>query len=423
MKKNLFIFIATLSLLAFAPRVYAGSTPDLLVTPAVIDEKAQARDILKQTITVRNMTNHVLQLYPSVTDTNTQDGSNTFSRAGDSEGLSSSLANWIELSRGMVQLGPGEERSIPFIIRVNMNAVNNIYHAQISLTEGETRAAADSKPPLGTVTVNLEIAADVKELLQLEKFSTGNIFFSGDDILFNYKLQNIGNQDLLPKGQIRVYDRRGQEVASVDVNKGDRTVLPAQDAQLASVWSAAHGFGRYKAMLDVAYGSTQTASLQDTVFFWIIPWKQMLMMFIASLVTIVVLALYFHQWLERRHLYKFAHAGLLSDDTLQTLHTREIEQVHPALPLPEPPMLQFDHRPRGKEKEKNQEPAHHEHKSLKEVLHKEESHTMHGHSIDLKQMRAHAQATGAHAHHVPQTPHTPHAEVNGHVISLKKKDK
>lgn len=420
--KNLLVFFVALSLLTFAPRAHAGGTQDLLVTPAVIDEKAKARDILKETITVRNMTNHVLQLYPSVTDTNVQDGSNTFNRAGDSEGLSNSLANWIELSRGMVQLGPGEERSIPFIIRVNMNAVNKIYHAQISLTEGETRAVADSKPPLGTVTVNLEIAADVKEILQLEKFNTGNIFFSGDDILFNYKLQNIGNQELLPKGQIRIYDRKGKEVAAVDVNKGGRTVSPEQDAQLASVWSAASGFGRYKAMLDVAYGSSQTASLQDTVFFWIIPWKQMLMMFITSLITIVVLALYFHRWLERRHLYKFAHAGLLNDDTLKTLHTQEVEQVHPELPLPEPKM--FTPRPRTKEKPPQhgqREP--HEHKSLKEVLHKEEVPTAHGHSIDLKQLRAHTQAANAHAHHAPQAHHDAHAEVNGHVISLKKKEK
>lgn len=420
MKKILLSLLTSLSLLSGAPLAHAQASADLMVTPAVIDEKGSARDILKENITVRNMTSHTLELYPSVRNINVQDGSQSFTLPANSDDLSDSLANWIELSRGMVQLGPGEERSIPFIIRVNLNAIPGIYHSQITLTEGETRDLADKKPPLGVVTVNLEIKANIRELLQLEKFSTDNVFFSGDDVLFDYKLQNIGNQDLQPKGQIHIYDRKGKEVADVDVNRDNKTISPDTDAQLASVWSAVGGFGRYKAMLDVSYGSSQTASVQDTVFFWIIPWKQMLMLFTVSLAIIIALSLYFHRWLERRHLYKFAHAGLLNDHTLQTLETREIEEVHPSLPLPEPKM--FEYRPQAKAKAHKPEPEA-EHKSLREVLKKEEPRAVHGHSIDLKQMRANTQAAQTHAHHMPEAARASSAEVNGHVISLKKHSK
>ncbi len=404
--------VTALLLFVWVPVVYAQTSPDLSVSPVVIDEKGKQRDILKENIMLKNNTSRVLELYPSVRNINIQDGTQTFSLPAGSQDLDDSLANWIELTRGVIQLSPGETRSIPFIIRINMNAIAGQYHAQISFTDGNTRAEADSKPPLGTVTVNLEVQADITELLQLQKFSTDNVFFSGDDVLFDYQLQNIGNQELQPKGQIHIYDRRGREVATVDVNKTGKTIAPSQDSQLASVWSAAQGFGRYKAMIDVAYGSTQTASVQDTVFFWVIPWKQVLIVFFISLVCVVVLALYFHRYLENRHLYKFAHAGLLNDDTLRKMHADEI-LPHPLVP----PAHVASSQAKFKEEKAREKPM-----RLREMLHKKEAAT-HGHAINLKNLHTKKEETASqvgHVVHIPKAPQQQHAE--GHIISLKKKN-
>lgn len=421
MKKHLFVLTICLELSGlFALPAHAQTSPDLVVTPVVIDEKVKQRDIVKESIMVKNNTNHVLDLYPSVNDINPQLGEQGFSRADDSTALSDSLANWIELSRGEIQLGPGEEKAVPFIIRVNMNAVANSYHAQISLTAGGTRAEADSKPPLGVIMVNVEVQADIKELLQLNKFTTDNIFFSGDDVLFNYQLQNIGNQNLAPKGQVHIYNRKGEEVATVDVNKDGKVISPDQVSQLASVWSAANGFGRYKALLTVNYGSSQTATVQDTVFFWIVPWKQMLLLFTISLIIIVFLALQFHNWLERRHLYKFAHAGLLNDDTIQKLHGVDPLPVTPIMSDPRPVAAPAPAAPKAVVPESVES----KHRSLKEVLVKEESPKAPGHAIDLTQLRTRASVTTSSSTptHVDQTVRTQStkAEVHGNIISLKK---
>ena len=157
------------------------------------------------------------------------------------------------------------------------------------------------------VTVNTEVQADIKIAMQLNKFITDSFFFSGDDVLFNYQLQNIGNQELKPKGDIRIYDRTGHEVISIPVNADGKSITPDQQAQLASAWSAAKGFGKFKAFLNVDYGN---GTLQDTVYFWIIPWQQLLVIFVISLIGIIVGALYFHRWLEHRHMQKFALAGM-----------------------------------------------------------------------------------------------------------------
>jgi len=288
--------------------VFAFSSDKLSVTPVVIDGKAKPRDILKESITITNTAEHLLTLYPSVNDVEPAEGEQSFVPAQSSLDLADSLANWIELSRGVIELKPGESKEVPFIIHVNMNGKTGVYHAQISFAHGTTRADAEAVGPLATVTVNLEVQDDVKEVLQLGKFSTGRFFLAGDDVRFDYLLENIGNQELLPRGEIRVYDRRGQEVASVDVNKDGKAVSPDQMAQLASVWAAAEGFGQYKALLTVYYGKSQTASVQDTVFFWVVPWKQLAALFILGLAAAIFFAFYFHRMIELRHARTQGHA-------------------------------------------------------------------------------------------------------------------
>lgn len=323
----LFVLLACLT--PFVPRT-ACAASELTVTPVVIDEKAKPGDILNETITITNATNHVLGIYPEVNDVHQTDGTQPFQAAQNAVQASDSLSNWIELSRGLIQLDPGESKAVPFIIRVTNNAVTAPYHATVTFGDGMTGdgPSGSSKHPLGTVTVNLDLQREVKELMQLNKFVADNVVFSGDDVLFKYQLQNIGNQELDPKGEIRIYDRKGEEVASVDVNRDGKVVSPDQVAQLASVWAGASGFGKYKALIDVTYGKNQVASVQDVAYFWVIPWKQVLGMTIVTLVSVIALALYFHRWLEDRHLGKLATAGLLSAEAM--LHIQPHQEERPA---------------------------------------------------------------------------------------------
>ncbi len=332
---------------------FAQTSGDFSFSPVLIDEKAKPRDILKQTLTIQNTSNRKLNLFPSVNNINPAEGEQGFAPALNADDRSESLANWIELSRGVIELSPGEEKTIPFVIRVNLNAIPGEYHANISFYEGSTRDAAERGTALGKMTVNLEVQADIKEVLQLNKFFSDNIFFAGDDVLFNYQLENIGNQNLQPKGEIRVYDNRGKEVASLEVNEEGKSIAPDEMSQLASVWSAASGFGRYKAFLNVDYGESQKASVQDTVFFWIIPWQQLVGMLVASLAAIVFFALYVHRKLDARYHahHALAHATVAPVPTsapLLTPRTQEgDEKTHKR------PLFSFFKRSQEKKPEEN----------------------------------------------------------------------
>lgn len=336
---SIVFFLCVISFTTLIPfSVFAENSGELSVTPVVIDEKAKARDILKESITLVNKSDHKLTLYPSINSVSSVDGRQDYSAAPTASDEASSLARWIELSRGVIELGPGEERTIQFIIRVNLNATPGAYHALISFSNGSTRDQAEARGSIANVTVNVDVQADIKEVMQLNKFTTDNVVFSGDDVLFKYQLQNIGNQELQPKGEIRIYNRRGEEVASVDINGENKVVSPDQVAQLASVWSAKNGFGKYKALLNVDYGKSQMASVQDSVYFWVVPWKQLLALSIISLITIIFFALYFHRWIEERHLSKLALAGLLKVEAVA--HGMTEPQAPIPVPVPEPTVSQ-----------------------------------------------------------------------------------
>ncbi len=307
LKKTILPFFVLCILAAGLLPFVVRADSDLTVLPIVVDEKAKARDILKESVTITNNSARVLQIYPSVNDVKPQEGQRAFIEAQSGTERSDSLANWIEISRGVIELKPKESKEIPFVIRVNLNAVAGTYHADVSFYEGGNREDAEKTHPLSVVTVNTEVQANIKESMQLNKFVTDSFFFSGDDVLFNYQLENIGNQELKPKGEIRIYDRKGHEVATVPVNPDGKSFTPDQAAQLASAWSAARGFGKFKAFLNIDYGNGN-GSLQDTVFFWIIPWQQLLAIVVVSIIGIIVSALYFHRWLEQRHMQRFALA-------------------------------------------------------------------------------------------------------------------
>jgi hypothetical protein len=288
----------------------AFAATDFVVTPALIDGKGKQRDIIRNTIIVTNTTKHLVSIYPWVTDMDATVGSTDVSDLGGSSqggNLSESLARWIEVTRGVVDLLPGEHKEIPVMVQIHLNAKPGMYHAVLHLSAGSNRASAEaSKAETEEVLVNIEVLEDINERLELASFTPQKNFFTGTSALFDYRIANIGNRGLTPQGKIRIYNGHGEEVATVDANQEGKRLEPNAKEMLGSVWVAGDHFGRYKAMLDLQYGNRGT--LQDTVFFWIIPWKKALGMFLTLMILCVAGAIGMHSYATARRGGAFAPA-------------------------------------------------------------------------------------------------------------------
>ncbi|MBP9759939.1 MAG: hypothetical protein KBD24_01065 [Candidatus Pacebacteria bacterium] len=244
------------------------------VTPAVANEKAKPRDIIKKELIVTNNTAQRIDLYVTVKNIDPATGDQIETGPTESD-LSTSLANWIEITRGVVELDPNESRKVPYLVHVNLTAKPGSYFARVGFHAGATRAEAEANDTKTELILNLEVQDDAKERLQLGNFMADDSVVLGDSVSFSYLLENVGNRMIEPRGSIRIFNRRGEEVGSVPLNADGEKITPENKRQLASVWSSDGRFGKYKAFLDLEYGENQLASVQDTVYFWVFPWKEM----------------------------------------------------------------------------------------------------------------------------------------------------
>lgn len=299
--RRIIIDTITIIVMLFALPSSAFAASLFTATPAVIDGKGKPREILHFSVTIVNTTKHLVSIYPWVTDIDRVEGS---AGGSDLEGsrdreLGGSLARWIEISRGSIDLLPGEQKEVPVTVQINLNAKPGLYHAAIHLSAGSDRPNAEAnRAETMDTTLNIEVLDDINERLQLNTFVPTKNVFGGDSASFDYTIENIGNRGEVPRGKIRIYDKAGREVASIDANDRGSRLEPAAKAQLSSVWAAGGSFGRYKAMLDLEYGARGT--LQDTVFFWVIPWKKVLAMFFSLIVLSVAIAIVLHSYGQSR---------------------------------------------------------------------------------------------------------------------------
>ena len=277
---------------------------DITVTPIIIDEQGYARDIIDTQIVIKNNKGHKIHVHAFVQNIDPDSGLKEFENlyGGD---RAQSLANWIEVQRSVIEIGPQETKVVPVRINVSNHAEPGKYHALIGFGIGSSVDTAKERGYKAEVTVNMEVLEDVKEFMNILSFRPDKVFFTGFPVEFEYDIENTGNTDLRPEGEIIIYNRRGKEVDAIGINQEGALVAqageesfndewtPGKDSGsslLASASSTLGGFGRYKAVLHIEYGEKVQRSAQDTIFFWVVPIYVILGMFLtlSGLIILIV---------------------------------------------------------------------------------------------------------------------------------------
>lgn len=281
------------------PAARAAHADDLTVTPAVIDAHGLPRDILSYTLTVTNNTNVQQIVFASVNEL-TADGKQAFLDPSVSN-RPETLADWISVDRGSMTFQPGETKTLPVGININPSATQGDYHAVIEFVEGATRDQAeqhlDGAPQ---AIINVSVASDATELLQIDSFTATKYFNSSFPADFNYTIENTGDVPSTPIGQVLFYDRTGHEIGSVNANPSSTSIVPGTTALFTATWAKGPGLGQYKAVLDLTYGAND-ATLESVALFWILPWMKLLIVFGLLFILVIVGAIFLHREYEKRH--------------------------------------------------------------------------------------------------------------------------
>lgn len=278
----------------------ASAAPaDIRIEPAVLDLSGEPREFLMFDLTITNTGEERGTLYPTIRDL-TEDGAPEFEQVIGRD-RAESLAHWVSLSRARTILDPGESLTIPVTIQINLWAEPGEYHAIIAFPSGRNREIAEKLIGSTNVTVlNVTVIDDAREALSLINFAATNTLSGSDNVVIEYTLENGGNRSITPTGSIVLYDRRGEKVGEISLNPEGLAIPPNDSAYMASIWESSLSTGRYKAFMDLDYGSVRPQSLQDTTFFWVIPLP---MLSVILVLLFVVSSMGVSVW-HRRYLLK-----------------------------------------------------------------------------------------------------------------------
>ncbi len=304
MKKYLFIliFFICLPVLAEAQTVELSNN-GLEVSPRIIDEQAMAGDLLKYKIKIKNNTKNKADIYAMVNDVSQNEGEMKFLDPAELD-RTTSIARWIKFKRGVIELNSGEEISVPLEINISSDALPGKRFARIAFPIGSNRKVAGenmAKKSYTQLLINIAITENVIEKAQVKNFQTTNNIFLTTPIDFALKLNNFGNKPIIPKGSIFIYNRRGEELVTLDVNKQAERVGVNEIWKKNIAWSDIKGMGKFKAKLELEYGVKDKRDLQDTLFFWYFPWQFLIIFFVSSFLFLVLMIVlifkrtYYHQ--------------------------------------------------------------------------------------------------------------------------------
>jgi len=196
------------------------------------------------------------------------------------------LAEWIAVSDEEILIPAEQTVSIPFTISVPTDATPGGHFAAILIG---TRPFGDSSGQAQVETsqvvsslVFLSVAGDIVETGNIREFVTQNAVYEQADVSFSVRFENTGNVHLQPQGEIEIFNMWGQSRGAVSINKNSQfgNVLPDSIRNYLFEWSREWSIidiGRNKAVVTLAYGDDVRQFVNETTYFWIIPWKLLLL--------------------------------------------------------------------------------------------------------------------------------------------------
>jgi len=294
---NLLVIILSLFQL-FSPAVSLAAV-NYSVTPRVIDISAEARDIIERTITITNNANYTTSIFPSVNEIALNEGGDIADFKGPTMvDRTSSITTWLEVSRKEINIPMGETYELPITIRMNPNTQPGEYHALIGFGSGRNRDEAEKLVQEGRapgVVVTIRVENNAVEHVDLKGFTIDKFITSNENQSARYTLNNPGDTTVTPTGEIVFYDGNGKEVASINANSDNISLEPGEEIEVRAQVPIAGLLGKYKAFLNVNYGTEQLASVYDTQFFYVIPWKKLLFIFLVILFTAIIVTVFLYR--------------------------------------------------------------------------------------------------------------------------------
>jgi hypothetical protein len=307
-KKVLIIFFSfLLFFVVFTADNYANAqSVGIRISPTKTEETVNPGDVLNRFIKVKNESDAPKTLYAYLRDFKAEgeNGSAKLISPGAEPGPY--LSSWLDITSEGIEFNAGEEKTINFNINVPVSAGPGGYYGAVvfgtrppKLQGGnEEKGAAMSIAQQTASLILIQVRGDVDESADIREFSTKKQFYSLPfNVEFLTRIEATGNVHIKPRGEIKITNMFGKDVASIVFNDKGSNILPKSIRRFEDAWSGKRGFGKYKASVILSFGTSAEdggqgkQTLYQEIYFWILPWKIIIPVLLSLIFLIILISL------------------------------------------------------------------------------------------------------------------------------------
>ena len=290
-KTSLFLLFLSFNYLAFSKNIYADTVNSISAIPPRLEISAKPNGVASKIIKVRNESSENKSVQVSIRDFIVTDNKGTPTVVEDSEKNNRWAASaWIQVSPSTVQLKPGETKSLTLTIMPPKDALPGGHYAMVvyspnqNVTFSMEGTGSSVQTNVGTL-IYVTIPGDITQNAKIINFSAPS-FSEFGPVDFKTTIKNLSDIHIAPKGQITITNMFGLKTANLDLE--NINIFPNLSRNYQNTLQKKWLFGRYKAEISAAYG-TAGGVLTGAVFFWVIPWRLLILVGTAIAIIVVII--------------------------------------------------------------------------------------------------------------------------------------
>jgi hypothetical protein len=279
--------LLSLSIL-FAPKAAnAEVSTGISAIPPRLEVSVKADAANTQVVKVRNESTETKTIKVSLRDFIVTDdkGTPVFLDNSDSDKNRWSASSWIQISPSSVTVKPGETKSLTLTVLPPANALPGGHYAAVVYTPDSNSVGsgtgASVQTNVGTL-VYVTIPGNINQSASVQTF-TAPKFSEFGPINFKATIKNSSDIHIQPAGSVIVSNWFGKQTAKLSLK--ETNIFPYTSRNFENTLDKKWLFGRYKATLNAVYG-TAGGLVTATIFFWVIPWR--LLILAAAAIGIII---------------------------------------------------------------------------------------------------------------------------------------
>ena len=279
-----------LSGLLFVPQVNAQIVTTAI--PPKVELKGNPGQVLTATLKVRNDSSETQYYDITVEDFIVVDSKGTPIPISTDVSNRWSLRNWITAPTD-IPVDAGGTQILNVSIKIPLTALPGGHYAMLTYTPNAEAKAGDLKQTGNIVTSRVgtlfyvTVSGPVNEKATITKFAAPKFTEMGP-VEFTGTIESMSDIHVNPKGTITISSPINRKVAEISVDAGN--IFPESVRDFTATWNQKWGWGRYKADLNLVYG-TAASPLSATIFFWLFPIRIVIysLVLLISILTIIII--------------------------------------------------------------------------------------------------------------------------------------